>query len=510
MADSIVELRAKRDAVLSKLDALVEAAKVEARSLSTDEAGDFTKLSGKAQKLTARITELEAEEKRANAAAAAAADPAAAAGVPEVRGNVVVRSETMTYDRHTGNSWAKDLAYLSAASKDAAFSARAAGARERLAQHAKELEIEYRNSSRDERRKFDDFIETRGGSTMETRVNPNTTFGTGGEFVPPLWLVSQFAAYKRPTRTFANRCVNMALPPGIDIINIPKITTGSLTGVQTAQGGAIPSQDIVTTTVAASVRTIAGQEDISLQLLEQSPLSMDQVIFQDLSRDYDLQLDTQILTGSNANGQHLGILSIPSATVANNTKNSTSTSQIPVTSTTFLDASTTATQYRAVVNGVNQVESLYFDAPTAIWVHPRRANSWAYAADTTARPLFTPAKYGQYNQVGTNEVSPQAQGIAGELYGLPVIKDANMPTACNGFTGTALNLTGSTQDPVVVLDESQMWLWEGPLRMRALPEVLSGTLQIRYQVYAYSAFMGHRFPTAISVLAGAGLAAPGF
>jgi hypothetical protein len=163
-----------------------------------------------------------------------------------------------------------------------------------------------------------------------------------------------------------------------------------------------------------------------------------------------------------------------------------------------------------VVNGVNQIETLYFDAPSAIWVHPRRANSWAYAADSTNRPLFTKGAYGQFNQVGRNEDSPTPQGYAGELYGLPVIKNANIPTTANSFTGNALNLTGGTQDPVCIVDESQLWLWESPLKLRALPEVLSGTLQIRYQAYAYSAFMANRFPTAISVLAGAGLAAPGF
>jgi HK97 family phage major capsid protein len=356
---------------------------------------------------------------------------------------------------------------------------------------------------------FDDFI-GRSGASVEQRVNPNTTFGTGGEFVPPLWLVSSFANYKRPTRVAANRCVNMPLPPGIDVINVPKMTTGSQTSVQAAQGGAVASQDIVTSTVSASVRTLSGQEDISLQLLEQSPIAMDGVVFLDLQRDYDRTLDQQVLYGTGTNGQHLGVFSVSSQTVALNTLNSVYASQIPVSSTVFMDASTAATQFRGVVNGVNQIETLYFDAPSAIWVHPRRANSWAYAADSTNRPLFTKGAYGQFNQIGRNEDSPTPQGYAGELYGLPVIKNANIPTTANSFTGNALNLTGGTQDPVCIVDESQLWLWESPLKLRALPEVLSGTLQIRYQVYAYSAFMANRFPTAISVLAGAGLAAPGF
>jgi hypothetical protein len=96
------------------------------------------------------------------------------------------------------------------------------------------------------------------------------------------------------------------------------------------------------------------------------------------------------------------------------------------------------------------------------------------------------------------------------LYGLPVVKDANMLAIANGFNAGLLVQTGSTQDPVVVLKEDDLYLWEGALRMRALPEILSGTLQIRFQLYAYSAFMPDRFPASVSMIAGSGYAAPSF
>ena len=53
-------------------------------------------------------------------------------------------------------------------------------------------------------------------------------------------------------------------------------------------------------------------------------------------------------------------------------------------------------------------------------------------------------------------------------------------------------------------------LFEGILRTRALSEVLSGTLQVRLQVYAYSAFIPGRQPKAISKINGTGLIAPTF
>jgi hypothetical protein len=46
--------------------------------------------------------------------------------------------------------------------------------------------------------------------------------------------------------------------------------------------------------------------------------------------------------------------------------------------------------------------------------------------------------------------------------------------------------------------------------MRALPEILSGTLQIRFQVYVYSALIVSRFLPSISIVGGAAFAAPSF
>ena len=43
-----------------------------------------------------------------------------------------------------------------------------------------------------------------------------------------------------------------------------------------------------------------------------------------------------------------------------------------------------------------------------------------------------------------------------------------------------------------------LYLWEGSMRTRVLSEVLSGTLQVRLQVYNYVAFMANRRPSSIT------------
>jgi len=484
--------RDRRAAAQEKLDGLLIAPTAEARSLDDAEATEFEALSAEITKLDAQIEALEAAEKRAEKAAAAAAHVAP----------VVVKSESMIYDKHSRNSYMQDIATLAIAARRLGSNSDPTSAVERLQEHNRQVDAAAR-SDKQVAARLNEYRQTPAG--LEQRTNPNTTDGTGGEFVPPLWLVNQYIPLMRPGRVFANRVRNLPLPAGTDTINLPKITTGTLTGIQATQGSGVSSQDVVTSSVSATVNTIAGQEDISLQLLEQSPISMDGVLFEDLSRDYDQRLDLQVIAGTGTNGQHLGVLKVVGATT--NT-DPTKASEISSTVTLFIDpTATNSSQYKNLVNAVNQIETLRFDSPTAIWVHPRRANGWSTQSDSTGRPLFIPGKYGAFNVAGLNEGSPMPQGVAGEIFGLPVVKDANMPVLCNGFSGNVVVTTGATQDAVVVLKEDDLYLWEGALRMRALPEILSGTLQVRFQLYAYSAFMPHRYPSSISQITGSGYAA---
>ena len=496
--------RKERGKIQDKLDALMTVPSAEKRTLTEEEATSFEDLATRLKKKNDEIRGLEkqvAREEKAAAAFAVIPEQREDGKPDENRGGAVITSEPMTYNQNPqGESYFRDLGVVAAGGLDQSYRGAADAASQRIAQHEKEVRVEAERSPELARR----LREIRATPpSLEQRVNPNTSYGTGGEFVPPLWLVGQYAPLVRPGRVCANRVTNLPLPPGIDIINLPKITVGALMAIQTQNAAAVASRDIVTATVSAAVNTVAGQEDISLQLLEQSPIQMDQVIWDDLSRDYDQRLDLQVLAGSGSGGQHLGVLNVPSAT--NNTS-ITFANSINVASNVFFDGTTAGSQYRSIVNGVNQIETLRFAPPTAIWAHPRRVNSWAYAADGSGRPLFIPGKYGQFNTVGIYEVSPQFQGVAGELFGLPVVKDANIPVTMNG-TATV----GGTADAAVVVKENDLYLWEGTARMRALPEILSGTLQIRYQMYCYSAFMPNRFPVSISALTGnTGLASPTF
>jgi HK97 family phage major capsid protein len=448
------EARAARDDLQSKRSAIVQLADDEGRSdLNDTEDSEFQSLTGELRDLdgqietrAARITELSDEEQRTS-------DAAVAFRQAEMAGTrVKVNSEARTYEQGNGRSYFQDLA-KSQINGDPE-------ARTRLERHASEVLIdpEYRDLNR--------------------------TDTSGGYFVPPLWL-AEYVELARAGRPTANLVTNLELPPGTDSINIPKIGTGTATAIQAADNTAVQETDLADTTVQANVKTIAGQQDLAIQLMDQSPFNFDQVVFADLAADYATKVNVQVLSGSNAAGQVKGILT-----------NTTSLNTVAYTDTT----ATVAELYPKVADAIQKIHTTRFLAPNVIVMHPRR---WAWmlaALDSTNRPLVVPLAQGPNNAfAGMGEVA--SQGVVGTFQGLPVVVDPSIPTTDGA---------GTNEDVIIVMRSQDCILYESSLRTRVLPEVGSGTLTVRLQVYGYIAFTGERQPKGISVVSGTGLTAPTF
>lgn len=170
--------------------------------------------------------------------------------------------------RPGGTSYLRDLARIAVNADDTNES------RRRLSEHAAELE------SRD-----------------LSRVD-----GSGGYAVPPAWLMDQYIGLPRAGRAFANLCQRQPLPGGTDSINIPKVLRGTSTAVQAADNQPVVQTDLTDTSINAPVRTIAGQQSVALQLIDQSPIAFDEVIFNDLTADHDRELDRQVISGTGITG----------------------------------------------------------------------------------------------------------------------------------------------------------------------------------------------------------------
>lgn len=437
----------------SKREAIVQLADDEGRSdLNESEDSEFQELTEQIRALddeietrAARITELSDEEKRNDDAALAFRQAEVA------KHRISVTNEARTYEDGNGRSYFADLAKSTILNDGEA--------RARLDRHAAEVRVdpEYRDLTR--------------------------TDTAGGYFVPPLWL-NDYVELARAGRPTANLVTNLPLPPGTDSINVPKISTGTATAIQVGDGSAPQETDLADTSVSCAVKTIAGQQDMSIQLFEQSPFNFDQIVMADLAADYATKVDVQVLSGSNANGQVKGIYGATG-----------------VNTVTWTDTTPTVSEfYSKLADGIQKIHTLRYAAPTVIVMHPRR---WAWllaSVDSQGRPLVVPNGQGPTNAIASfnGVVSEQ---VVGSLQGLPVVTDPSIPTTDG---------TGTNEDSVIVMRAQDCILYESALRTRVLPEVLSGTLQVRTQVYGYLAFTAERQPKSICLVQGSGLAAPSF
>lgn len=483
MKTPLEHVRANRADEFAPAKAILDLATSEDRDLTPEEAVEVRTVADLVKELDERIAELDDLEER-NARATATRIPAFA---------IDVRSEPLTYSRNSAMnekvSYLRDLTLV--AKKDGGDNE----AKARLDRHAREMDVELVARARKRENAADSQAAAEFGrnapSPFEKRVNPNRTDGQGGYLVPPLWLMDELIPILRAGRTVANQVRHMDLPDGTDNINIPKLSTGTATAIQTADAASVTSTDFADTSISAGVKTVAGQQDVALQLIEQSPLNVDQIVFTDLLADLNKRIDLQVLAGSNASGQVKGLYSSAGASPWS------SYNQI-----TYTDASPTAGEmFTPFAQMLSQIAQTRFATGNVkLFLHPRRWFWLASYLDTTNRPLIVPSSMSPYNAMGVaSEV--EAEGFVGNLVlGTPVFIDPNITVADTAGSGTG-------QDIAIALKTDDALLFEGAIRQRSLPEILSGTMQVRFQVYEYLAFL-LRYDQALAIASGTGFAAP--
>lgn len=316
-----------------------------------------------------------------------------------------------------------------------------------------------------------------------------TVAGAGGQFAPPLWLVEDFVALARPARVAADLMNKQALPEGVSSVNLPTVATGTTVAVQATQNTAVSNTDLTTSSVTSGITTIAGQQVVSLQLLKQSGIPFDQVILSDLARAYATQLDLQVLTGSGSSGQLRGLLN------GSGVGSTTFTSASPaVTSATAANSF-----YNKLISAITAVHTNRYLPPTAIIMHPVRWGWVLEALDSQTRPLVTPHAYPVLNSIGDSAATPQSQGLAGELLGLPVYIDPNIPQNLGA---------GTNEDRVFVVRQDDLWLYESPVEAASFDATYANQASILFRVLGYSAFIPDRYGKSVNVISGTGLVTP--
>jgi len=423
-ADALDELRTNTDGTDEDRSARRDA---EQKNLDDAEA-DYTRHSA----------EIKSLEQIAHSRSLVPRDPVAAPASPRVS----VGAEARTYRRDGEFSYFRDLARV------------------------REGDSEARDRLIGNNRQYDELMQERAGI--------NQTATTGGEFVPPVWYVEQYAALLRAGRPFLNALGTKPLPPDTNSLNFPKITTGSTVAVQ-SDGGSVSNTDLVTTSVTAQVQTEAGRSVASYQFVDLSPVA-DQVIMQDLLYAYNTQEDKDILASSNV-------------TNAKSVLNTAS-----VNSVTYTDATPTGAEFfQPVAQSASAIAKGAFVGVDLLVTHPSIWYNILSGLDSQSRPLYLTVGPGN-NLMGDGDYQ-QGNGLVGNIGGIPLAIDANMPTNLGG---------GTNESRLVALNRMGFDVWESAPRFKVADQTSITTLQYQFVAYGYWAACS-RQPKMISIVSGTGM-----
>lgn len=490
-------LLAQRDRVLAEIEQLATNAAAENRGLTAEETTRREELASRAGKLEAKAVTARNGEKDAKRAKAAQARNDAGTGNRPANspgGAVKVTSEHRTYEKGNGRSYLQDLCTMS-------FGPGATGQRyfqalERLQRHAQENEVEAASIDRkgttaraEERYFLRQMVEVKNDRAAQQGPRQyralSTSSGSGGEFVPPLYLTAEWIAFARAGRVIADACHHEDLPDGTMSINVPKVTGGTSVATQGSQNTNVSDTDMTTAYVTVPVVTKAGAQVVSLQLLERSPIAFDEAVFKDLGLALAQQIDEAVISGPGS-GDVTGIL---------NTSG--------INTVTWTQASPTLKGlYGQIGVAKADIATTRFLPATHQFMTPTRWEWIGQSFDSNNRPLVVPDYNGPFDAVAVSADAATAEGVVGRnLSGLKTFEDANVPSNLGA---------GTNQDVVIVSRMDDNWLFESPIVTRALPQTYGQQLSVLLQVYEYIAFTAARYPVSNAVVTGTGLTPPSF
>jgi len=466
---TVKEILEARDAKVAELTEL--GTELEGREDITDED------TARVESLTAEIDELEELGVKADAKERrSVAIEAARSRIMVPVGDGVVRSEPRQYGEGSENSYFADVGRASSMlwhGHDDAV--------RRLQSYSHELAVEAKDGSSEGKRarkavgeanRSENGMQARQAmADLEQRAGMDTTAASGGSFVTPEYFVQNYAAYRQFGRVFADAANKQDLPPYGMTIFIPAVSGPAGVSAQVGQNQGITEVDPTAGYLSTNLTTNAGQVIISQQLLDRAGpnFSFDVMVFDQLTRAYNLTLDAYVLAQALA-----------------------SAGSVSCTTTALTGTGSQFSKVGQAKAAIADTAGTVLPATHAFY-HP---TNWEWAAaqvDTTGRPLVVPAYASPYNAAyAGSDGTPQFEGPNGyKVGGLPVYEDANIPAS-----------GGNNQ--IVVAHMPEVWFWEGDLVPRVIPQTYAQNLSVLLQVYAYVGAIV-RYPNAVQRINGSGI-----
>lgn len=383
-------------------------------------------------------------------------------------------------------------------------------ASERLQRHAQEMKV----IGEEREHMFHPDAEYRMDPTLEMRT-VSWTNGAGGYFAPPLWIIEQFAFQPTPERVLSKWAPSFELPEGAQSVTVPVENAGGEVG-NAPVGAPAVSTSPLDQPGSSAVATIAGNYDVPMQMLEQSPQGahLDWVAFTTMEARYAYQLELQMLVGTGAqnpqgsgNNQLYGIYNNAYIPAANQIQfTASNVEQAPTTSGGTGTQTGATTMFGWLGLAAAKVGQNRLLPPEAWMMTTSRAAWLGSSEDSQNRPLMIAD-------------DPSEPGVW-DLIGYPVRQNNAIPRTSG---------TGGNEERIIILRPSDWLILEsepktnvGPRRITgagaaqerdvarggAMGDALSGTLSVRLQLRRYVAAILRR-PESVAYLYGSGMATGG-
>lgn len=317
------------------------------------------------------------------------------------------------------------------------------------------------------------------GQYLERAAGDATTSAFAGLTVPQ-YLTELYAPAVAARRPLADAMTKLPLPPNGMTVNISRITTATSAALQSSELSAVSATSIDDTLLTENVQTAAGQQLLSRQALDRGT-GVEDVVMMDLQRRYATVLDSTIINQATS-----GLLAV-------------------ATDVAYTDTTPTGAElYPKLLAAASASETALLGQadPNLVVMHPRRWY-WLQSQLTSTWPLIGQPGIPTQN-IGVNYAATYGQGFAGVLpNGMPVIKDANMPTNLGA---------GTNEDSIVVLPTDESFLWEdanAPQFIRA-EQPSAASLGVLLVLYGYFAYTLRRYSNSHQEITGTGLVTPAF
>jgi hypothetical protein len=302
-------------------------------------------------------------------------------------------------------------------------------------------------------------------ATVEFR-DVSTADPGAGAFTPasgsmPTYLGAEFAAAARAQATLSALLPNLPLPPtGLDV-TVPRLDTGVAVATQSSEGSAPTEANVDGGSQASKVAYIPGLVEVSQQVADRAFPGFDTVVARDAGRALGAAVDAQLITGTNSNGQTLGLVNVTG-----------------IKTVTATDASPTAqeviakfwTAYDQIANGGYGVADV---GRYATVLHPRRL-AFLYN-----------------NAPGSQTVEPRVPGRLVPCASLRITLGAS-----------------TSEDEVLVLVPEELPYFSEPPRLTVDVQGMANTLQVRFIPLQAIATGFGRVPSAICRISGTALIEP--